>query len=60
MDTLERKVIAALFFIFGLEIIAWVPRFPEVKDNLGLSKGQFGNRRAQRKIPWILVCQMEV
>jgi len=42
MDTLERKVIAALFFIFGLEIIAWVPRFPEVKDNLGLSKGQFG------------------
>ncbi|MCX6435250.1 MAG: MFS transporter [Actinobacteria bacterium] len=42
MDTLERKVLAALFFLFGVEIIAWVPRFPEVKDNLGLSKGQFG------------------
>jgi MFS family permease len=31
-----------LFFGFAIFIMAWVPRFPEVKANLGLSNGQFG------------------
>lgn len=42
MKTSERKALAALFFIFGFGIIAWVPRFPEIKANLHLNNGQFG------------------
>lgn len=42
MNTPERRSLAALFFLFGFGIIAWVPRFPEVKQNLQLSNGQFG------------------
>ena len=38
----ELNLIKALFFIFGLLIMSWVPRFPEVKANLGLSNGEFG------------------
>lgn len=38
----EEKLVHALFFIFGLGIMAWVPRFPELKANLGLSNGAFG------------------
>lgn len=32
----------ALFFLFGLGIMAWIPRFPEVKANLGVNNGIFG------------------
>jgi MFS family permease len=39
----EKKLLHALFFIFGFGIMAWVPRFPEVKANLGLSNGAFGS-----------------
>ena len=39
----ERKLLHSLFFIFGFGIMAWVPRFPEVKANLGLSNGAFGS-----------------
>lgn len=42
MNTPQRRALAALFFLFGFGIIAWVPRFPEVKQNLHLSNGQFG------------------
>lgn len=42
MDTLERKAIAALFFLFGGGIMCWIPRFPEVKENLNVNNGQFG------------------
>lgn len=42
MDTPERKALAALFFIFGFGIIAWIPRLPEIKANLHLNNGQFG------------------
>jgi len=42
MRTPQRKALAALFFLFGFGIIAWVPRFPEVKQNLHLDNGQFG------------------
>ena len=33
----------ALFFLFGLLIMSWVPRFPEVKANLNLTNGEFGS-----------------
>jgi len=38
----ESFQLQLLFFVFAIFIMAWVPRFPEVKANLGLSNGQFG------------------
>lgn len=40
---LEEKLLHSLYFIFGFTIMAWVPRFPEVKANLGLDNGAFGS-----------------
>lgn len=40
---LELKYLRSLFFLFGFLIMAWLPRFPEIKDNLGLTNGQFGS-----------------
>ena len=39
----EQKLIHVLFFLFGFGIMAWVPRFPEVRANLGLDNGAFGS-----------------
>ncbi len=39
----EKDLLHALFFIFGFGIMAWVPRFPELKANLDLSNGAFGS-----------------
>lgn len=39
----EEKLVHLLFFIFGFGIMAWVPRFPDLKQNLGLSNGEFGS-----------------
>jgi MFS family permease len=39
----EQKLLHTLFFLFGFGIMAWVPRFPEVKANLGLENGAFGS-----------------
>ena len=38
----EDALLQVLFFVFAIFIMAWVPRFPEVKANLRLSNGQFG------------------
>jgi MFS family permease len=38
----ESFQLQLLFFVFAIFIMAWIPRFPEVKANLGLSNGQFG------------------
>jgi MFS family permease len=40
---LEKRYLSALFFIFGFGIMAWVPRFPDLKENLGLTNGPFGS-----------------
>ena len=40
---LEKKLIHSLFFCFGFGIMAWIPRFPEVKANLHLNNGAFGS-----------------
>lgn len=42
MNSPSRKALAALFFLFGFGIVAWVPRVPEIKSNLHLNNGQFG------------------
>ncbi|CAN2216583.1 ProP Permeases of the major facilitator superfamily [Candidatus Nanopelagicaceae bacterium] len=39
----ELNLLKTLFFLFGIQIMSWVPRFPEVKANLRLSNGQFGS-----------------
>lgn len=39
----ELNYLKALFFLFGFLIMSWLPRFPEVKVNLGLSNGAFGS-----------------
>ena len=39
----ELTGLKVIFFLFGLSIMSWVPRFPEVKANLGLSIGEFGS-----------------
>jgi MFS family permease len=39
----EINLLKALFFLFGIQIMSWVPRFPEVKANLDVSNGEFGS-----------------
>ena len=39
----EFKTLTKLFFLFGFGIMSWVPRFPDFKDRLGLTNGQFGS-----------------
>ncbi len=39
----ELRLMKALFFLFGLLIMSWIPRFPEVKANLKLTNGEFGS-----------------
>lgn len=45
MLTQEKELngLKIIFFLFGLSIMSWVPRFPEVKAHLGLSNGEFGS-----------------
>ena len=47
MKTLTAKseliYLRILFFTFGLGIMSWVPRFPEVKESLNLTNGGFGS-----------------
>ena len=39
----ELNGLKIIFFLFGLSIMSWAPRFPEVKDHLALSNGEFGS-----------------
>jgi MFS family permease len=45
MLTQEKELngLKVIFFLFGLSIMSWAPRFPEVKAHLGLSNGEFGS-----------------
>jgi MFS family permease len=43
LDAREKKLIHILFFCFGFGIMSWLPRFPEIKLNLGLENGAFGS-----------------
>lgn len=37
-----RNSLWASFLIMGVASMAWVPRIPEIKENIGLSDGEFG------------------
>lgn len=39
----ERRLTSFFFFIYGFGSMSWIPRFPDVKANLGISNGQFGS-----------------
>jgi len=39
----EYKTLTKLFFLFGFGIMSWIPRFPDFKEQLGLTNGQFGS-----------------
>lgn len=41
IEEIERPLLI-IFFLFGVSLMSWVPRFPEVKANLGLDNGDFG------------------
>lgn len=47
MESLSTKkeliYLRILFFLFGLGIMSWVPRYPEVKAGLNLDNGAFGS-----------------
>jgi MFS family permease len=38
----EYRLIQALFLVYAFLLMAWIPRFPEIKANLGLNIGEFG------------------
>ena len=38
----EYNLIQALFTVYAFLLMAWIPRFPEIKANLGLNIGEFG------------------
>lgn len=37
-----RNYLWATFFVMGISSMAWVPRIPEIKEQLGLGDGHFG------------------
>ena len=39
----EKRLISILFITFGIGIMSWIPRFPDVKAHLEVSNGQFGS-----------------
>lgn len=39
----EKRLISILFITFGVGIMSWIPRFPDLKAHLGVSNGQFGS-----------------
>ena len=41
IEEIERPLLI-ISFLFGFSLMSWVPRFPEVKANLGLDNGDFG------------------
>ncbi|MCX6430847.1 MAG: MFS transporter [Actinobacteria bacterium] len=43
MNTPQRRALGALFFIYAFGLMSWIPRFPEIKKNLGVSLGEFGS-----------------
>ena len=37
-----RRATLSIYFVFGFAVIAWVPRIPEIKANVGVSAATFG------------------
>ena len=40
---IEFKTLTKLFFLYGFGVMSWIPRFPDFKEKLGLTNGQFGS-----------------
>lgn len=38
----SRLALRRIYFILGIGVMAWVPRFPELQDQLGISASYFG------------------
>ena len=39
----EYKTLTKLFFLYGFGVMSWIPRFPDFKEKLALTNGQFGS-----------------
>jgi MFS family permease len=37
-----RRSLNRIYFVMGLTVIAWVPRFPQIRDQLDVSSSKFG------------------
>ena len=40
--TKSKKYLFGILFLFGFSVMSWIPRFPEVKENMGVPNGEFG------------------
>ena len=43
MPEVEYKTLTKLFFLYGFGVMSWIPRFPDFKEKLALTNGQFGS-----------------
>jgi MFS family permease len=55
--TRARWSLALLFLVIGVSSMAWVPRIPEIKSNLGLNDAQFGLMLAASSVGAVLGAQ---
>jgi MFS family permease len=55
--TRARWSLALLFLVMGVSSMAWVPRIPEIKSNLGLNDAQFGLMLAASSVGAVLGAQ---
>ena len=55
--TRARWSLALLFLIMGVSSMAWVPRIPEIKSDLGLNDAQFGLMLAASSVGAVLGAQ---
>ena len=55
--TRARWSLALLFLVMGVSSMAWVPRIPEIKNDLGLNDAQFGLMLAASSLGAVLGAQ---
>jgi len=55
--TRARWSLALLFLVMGISSMAWVPRIPEIKSDLGLNDAQFGLMLAASSVGAVLGAQ---
>ncbi|NCW29602.1 MAG: MFS transporter [Actinobacteria bacterium] len=55
--TRARWSLALLFLVMGVSSMAWVPRIPEIKSDLGLNDAQFGLMLAASSVGAVLGAQ---
>ena len=55
--TRARLSLALLFLVMGVSSMAWVPRIPEIKSDLGLNDAQFGLMLAASSVGAVLGAQ---